>query len=127
MRFSELEGARVGVWGAGREIISFAEQLARRLPSARIVVAAFDTPPEQDVRETLRAPGARVVIADADAVAPTALALQRRQRRGCRRETADAEASRRSQALSGCDVIVRSPGCPCTDRSCARYGRLGYR
>ncbi len=56
MRFSELDGARVGVWGAGREIASFADQLARRLPSARIVVAAFDAPPAGDVRETLRAP-----------------------------------------------------------------------
>ena len=61
MRFSELDGARVGVWGAGREIASFAEQLARRLPSARIVAAAFDEPPPGDVREMLRAPGARIV------------------------------------------------------------------
>ena len=40
MRFSELEGAKVGIWGAGREVGSFAEQLARRLPTARIVAVA---------------------------------------------------------------------------------------
>ena len=63
MRFSELDGARVGVWGAGREIASFADQLARRLPSARIAVAAFDAPPPHDVRETLRAPDALILVA----------------------------------------------------------------
>jgi UDP-N-acetylmuramoylalanine--D-glutamate ligase len=83
VRFSELDGASIGVWGAGREISSFADQLARRLPSARIVVAAFDTPPAADVRDTLRAPGARILLADADALV---------------------------KALSGCDVVVRSPG-----------------
>jgi UDP-N-acetylmuramoylalanine--D-glutamate ligase len=81
MRFSELDGARIGVWGAGREVGSFADQLARRLPSARIVVAAFDTPPADDVRDTLRAPAARIVSGE-DAVA----------------------------ALAGCEVVVRSPG-----------------
>jgi len=81
VRFSELDGARVGVWGAGREIASFAAQLARRLPSARIVVAAFDSPPPADVRETLQAPDVQVVT-DAEIVA----------------------------ALSRCDVVVRSPG-----------------
>ncbi len=44
MRFSELDGASVGVWGAGREIRSLADQLARRLPSARIAVVADDEP-----------------------------------------------------------------------------------
>ncbi|HEY0517555.1 MAG TPA: UDP-N-acetylmuramoyl-L-alanine--D-glutamate ligase [Solirubrobacteraceae bacterium] len=81
MRFSELEGARVGVWGAGREIASFAAQLARRLPAARIAVAVFDTPPAGAVAELLGAPGVRVVTA--------------------------AEAER---ALSGCELLVRSPG-----------------
>ncbi len=87
MRFSELDGASVGVWGAGREISSFADQLARRLPSARIAAAAFDAPPPADVRDTLRAPDARILIArgagDVDELVAT---------------------------LSGCDVVVRSPG-----------------
>ncbi len=81
MRFSELDGARIGVWGAGREISSFAAQLAKRLPSARIAVAVFDEPPARDVGETLRAPAVRVVSSE------------------------DASA-----ALAGCDVLVRSPG-----------------
>jgi len=81
VRFSELEGARVGVWGAGREIVSFAAQLAARLPTARIVVAAFDEPPAFDVAAILGAPDVRVVTA---AEAP--------------------------HALSECDVLVRSPG-----------------
>lgn len=83
VRFSELDGARIGVWGAGRELRSFARQLSRRLPGAQIGVAAFDTAPPGDVRETLRAPAAQVLTtADDDVVA----------------------------ALSGCDVVVRSPG-----------------
>ncbi len=82
MRFSELEGARIGVWGAGREIASFAAQAARRLPRARITVAAFDAPPPAErVAELLGAPGVRTVAA-ADAAA----------------------------ALADCDVVVRSPG-----------------
>jgi UDP-N-acetylmuramoyl-L-alanine---L-glutamate ligase len=81
VRFSELEGRAVGVWGAGREITSFAEQLSRRLPGARIVAAAFDDPPDAGVRERLHAPRARV------GVGPDARA-----------------------ALQGCEVIVRSPG-----------------
>lgn len=83
MRFSELEGTRIGVWGAGREIVSFADQLSRRLPSARIVVAAFDADPPVDVRESLKAPAARIVTAgDDDMVA----------------------------ALASCEIVVRSPG-----------------
>lgn len=81
MRFSDLDSAAVGVWGAGREIASLAGQLARRLPSARIVVAAFDAPPGEDVQTTLRSPDAEVVTGAA--IVP---------------------------ALSACDVIVRSPG-----------------
>ncbi len=81
MRFSELDGAAVGVWGAGREISSFADQLARRIPSARIVVAAFDGPPPADLSDTLRAPSVRVV-----------------------------SGAEITPALSACDVVVRSPG-----------------
>jgi UDP-N-acetylmuramoyl-L-alanine---L-glutamate ligase len=81
VRFSELDGATVGVWGAGREIRSFAEQLARRLPSARIAVAAFDTLPSEDIPATLSSPEVRV-LTGAGAVA----------------------------ALAECDLVVRSPG-----------------
>jgi UDP-N-acetylmuramoyl-L-alanine---L-glutamate ligase len=81
MRFSQLEGKRIGVWGAGREIASFADQVARRLPAAQIVAAAFDGPPPQDVGTILRAPHARIVMG---AQAPA--------------------------GLEDCDVVVRSPG-----------------
>jgi UDP-N-acetylmuramoyl-L-alanine---L-glutamate ligase len=83
VRFSELDGARIGVWGAGREIGSFAEQLARHLPSARIVAAAFDEPPAGEVGQALKAPGLRVLSA-AEAVA----------------------------GMVDCEVVVRSPGVP---------------
>lgn len=82
MRFSELDGARIGVWGAGREIRSFAAQLGRRLPSAQLAVAAFDAAPGEDVRPLLGAPAARVVVGSEAAAA----------------------------ALAECDVVVRSPG-----------------
>lgn len=82
MRFSELDGATVGVWGAGREIRSFAAQLSRRLPSARIAVIALDDPAEgTDVPSELTGHEARLVSAF-DAVA----------------------------ALGLYDAIVRSPG-----------------
>ena len=81
MRFSELDGARVGVWGAGREARSFADQLARRLPSARIAVVALDAEPDVEVRALLDTPEARVVLGAE--VLP---------------------------ALSDCDAVVRSPG-----------------
>jgi len=81
VRFSELDGARIGVWGAGREISSLVDQLARRMPDARIAVAAFDAPPAADVRETLRASGARVVTG-AEVLA----------------------------GLADCELVVRSPG-----------------
>ncbi len=80
VRFSELEGCRIGVWGAGREIASLARQVQHRLAAARIVVAAFDAIPEEDLA-ALAMPEARAVLA-ADAAA----------------------------ALGDCDVIVRSPG-----------------
>ena len=38
MRFSDLDGKTVGVWGLGRETRSFARQLTERLPRARLTV-----------------------------------------------------------------------------------------
>jgi UDP-N-acetylmuramoylalanine--D-glutamate ligase len=81
VRFSELDGARIGVWGAGREIASFARQLARRLPAARIAVAAFEEPPPGDVAAQLGFPELEVVWGGG-LLAP----------------------------LAGCDAVVRSPG-----------------
>lgn len=81
MRFSELEGRRIGVWGAGREISSFAAQLTRRLPAASIAVAAFDGEAPDGALETLRSPEARIVRGEGIV-----------------------------EGLAGCEVIVRSPG-----------------
>jgi UDP-N-acetylmuramoylalanine--D-glutamate ligase len=81
LRFSELDGASIGVWGAGREISSFAAQLARRLPLARIAVVALDADPDGDVRAALGASGARL-----------------------------ATGTEVTAALAACDVVVRSPG-----------------
>jgi UDP-N-acetylmuramoyl-L-alanine---L-glutamate ligase len=82
VRFSELEGARIGVWGAGREIASFAAQAARRLPRAEIAVAAFDEEPPADRVASLLGTSDVRTVAAAEAVA----------------------------AFAGCDVVVRSPG-----------------
>ena len=81
MRFSQLDGAALGVWGAGREIASLARQLGRRLPATRIAVAIFDGPPPPDAAELLGSPGVRIAAAG-EAVG----------------------------ALAGCDLLVRSPG-----------------
>lgn len=81
MRFSDLDGARVGVWGAGREITSFARQLKLRGQGARIAVAAFDAPPGDQIPEQLMSPRLQVVTG-----------------------------SEVLESLSGCDVVVRSPG-----------------
>jgi UDP-N-acetylmuramoylalanine--D-glutamate ligase len=80
VRFSDLEGSSVGVWGAGREIRSFASQLERRLPAARIAVIAFDSQPA-DGEVAAIAENARVAVGDGVV-----------------------------EALSECDVVVRSPG-----------------
>jgi len=81
MRFSELDGARIGVWGAGREIRSLARQVAARLPQAGIAVVAHDGNPPADVRTQLGFPEARL-----------------------------AGPGEQADALVHCDIVVRSPG-----------------
>jgi len=80
VRFSQLKGRSIGVWGAGREVRSLAEQIGR-LPGTAITVTAFDVAPDPGTVAALRAPGARLAVG-AEAV----------------------------EALAGCDVVVRSPG-----------------
>ncbi|MBJ7329260.1 MAG: UDP-N-acetylmuramoyl-L-alanine--D-glutamate ligase [Solirubrobacteraceae bacterium] len=58
MRFSELDGKAIGVWGAGVETRSFAGILARELPSARIAVAVLENAADEAPEIT---GGARVV------------------------------------------------------------------
>jgi len=82
VRFSELEGRRLGVWGAGREISSFARAVSVHLPAAEIAVAAFDDPPPpEQVRSQLGLDSLQVVGS------PQA-----------------------RESLAGCEVVVRSPG-----------------
>jgi UDP-N-acetylmuramoyl-L-alanine---L-glutamate ligase len=81
MRFSELDGKRIGVWGAGREIRSLATQLRDRLPGSRIAVVADDGEVPSDVRAELQA--FDPVYVDAREATPR---------------------------LRDCDVLVRSPG-----------------
>jgi UDP-N-acetylmuramoylalanine--D-glutamate ligase len=59
MRFSELDGRTVAVWGLGRETRSFAAHLAARLPSSRLAVIV-----REDAGEDVPANGARVVSAE---------------------------------------------------------------
>jgi UDP-N-acetylmuramoyl-L-alanine---L-glutamate ligase len=79
MRFSDLDGKRVGVWGLGRETRSLARQLSERLPRARLAVVV-----REESTETVTGPhwDGAAIVGPQDAVA----------------------------ALSGCDVLVRSPG-----------------
>lgn len=83
MRFSELDGRPVAVWGAGAETRSFATQLRANLPDARIAVVVLDDPSHAPDDPELMADGARVVGA---AEAGTAI------------------------AEAGCAALVRSPG-----------------
>ena len=46
MRFSDLDGKRVGVWGVGRETRSLARLLSERLPRARLAVVVREDPTE---------------------------------------------------------------------------------
>ncbi|MEA2182123.1 MAG: UDP-N-acetylmuramoyl-L-alanine---L-glutamate ligase [Solirubrobacteraceae bacterium] len=62
MRFSELDGLAVGVWGLGREVRSFVAKLAEHLPRARISVVVREDP-EEDASDLERG-GAQVVRAD---------------------------------------------------------------
>jgi UDP-N-acetylmuramoylalanine--D-glutamate ligase len=102
VRFSELDGARIGVWGAGREIRSFADQLARRLPSARIVIAAFDSAPGGDVPDALSAPDVRIMVAPRDGEGEGDW--------DGGGEGGGNDGAALVAALAACDVVVRSPG-----------------
>jgi UDP-N-acetylmuramoyl-L-alanine---L-glutamate ligase len=89
MRFSALDGLRIGVWGTGVETRSFGRHVATSLPRARIAVLVLEQ--RGDAR------GASDAGAVADAPELTADAVQ-------------VGASEAVEALAGCDVLVRSPG-----------------
>jgi UDP-N-acetylmuramoyl-L-alanine---L-glutamate ligase len=55
VKFSELEGRTVAVWGLGRETLAFRDQLAQRLPSARINFVIDDDTPAADAEGAIAA------------------------------------------------------------------------
>lgn len=55
MKFSELEGRTVALWGLGRETLAFRDQLAQRLPSARINAVIDDDTPTAEAEGALAA------------------------------------------------------------------------
>jgi UDP-N-acetylmuramoylalanine--D-glutamate ligase len=57
VKFSELDGRRVALWGAGRETNALRAQLQRRLPGTTLTATLDDATP---------APEVRAVLADAD-------------------------------------------------------------
>ena len=95
MRFSELDGARVGVWGAGREISSFAEQLARRMPCrANRGRRPSTAPPAADVRAQLGLPAGGRRWSDAEVAARWPAATSSCARPGSRVHRAELRALR---------------------------------
>lgn len=55
MRFSELDGRRVALWGLGRETNALRAQLEQRLPAATITATLDDATPEVEARAVLAA------------------------------------------------------------------------
>jgi UDP-N-acetylmuramoylalanine--D-glutamate ligase len=55
VRFSELDGKSIALWGLGRETTALEGQLKRRLPSAEIAAVIDDATPAADVRALLGA------------------------------------------------------------------------
>ena len=109
VRFSELDGARIGVWGAGREI-ALVRRSARAPPALRADRRRRVRPaPGGDVPDALRAPDV-----DRDR-------RPRSTRDGGAGDAGDALVA----ALAGCDVVVRSPGVSVYRPSCAPCAKPG--
>ena len=60
MKFSELDGRQIALWGLGRETSAFRTQLQRRLPAAAISAVIDDATPEEEARKALA--GADVLV-----------------------------------------------------------------
>jgi UDP-N-acetylmuramoylalanine--D-glutamate ligase len=58
VRFSELDGRAVAIWGFGRETRSFARQLSRHLPGARLTLAVVE---DDATREAVTGVAERVI------------------------------------------------------------------
>lgn len=86
MRFSELDGHAVAVWGLGRETQALARLMTERLPAARLALVVLD-----DLQQLEREPelyDAVPALAEANVV-------------GCDEAV---------EALGYCDALIRSPG-----------------
>ncbi|MGH2842046.1 MAG: Mur ligase family protein, partial [Solirubrobacteraceae bacterium] len=55
MRFSELDGRTIALWGLGRETTALREQVRARLPGARIAALIDQETPEREARAAIRA------------------------------------------------------------------------
>jgi len=67
MKFSELDGKTIVLWGLGRETIALQEQLTKRLPDARVTAVIDDDTPEteagallDDADVLVRSPGVSI-------------------------------------------------------------------
>jgi UDP-N-acetylmuramoyl-L-alanine---L-glutamate ligase len=93
VRFSDLDGKLVALWGAGRETNAFRTQLEQRLPGATISAVIDDNTPVQDGRSALaradvlvRSPGVSIykpliqeaIAAGTEVTTPTGLWLAER-------------------------------------------------
>lgn len=92
MRFSALDGLKIGVWGAGLETRSFARHVAERLPRASIPVVVLeedaDAPELTDGAQTVDAAGAAAALAGCDLVVRSpGVSIYRPELRGLRTAT----------------------------------------
>ena len=53
MKFSELDGRQIALWGLGRETQALQAQLSARLPTARIIAVIDDDTPPQEVQRAI--------------------------------------------------------------------------
>src|SRR5579875_320606 len=53
VKFSELDGSRIVLWGLARETRALREQLTRRLPRAAISAIIDDGTPEEEARAAI--------------------------------------------------------------------------
>jgi UDP-N-acetylmuramoylalanine--D-glutamate ligase len=92
VKFSELDGKRIALWGLGRETRAFRAQLERRLPEARITAVIDDETPESQARKAIaeadvlvRSPGVSIykpLIREASTPVTTATGLWLAEREG---------------------------------------------
>src|SRR5688572_2578164 len=108
MRFSALDGLRIGVWGAGLETRSFARHVAEKLPRERITVVVLEEPADApeltDGARVVDAAGAADALRGCDVVVRSpGVSIYRRELRDFRTTTPTAlwMAEREGRAVIG--------------------------